>query len=178
MSAGKITLYIATSVDGYVADTDGGVDWLEEFDDGSGNADDSFAEFFESVDCLVVGATTYEQVLTLGEWPYGDRPTYVLTHRDLPLATDAVELVERPVADLSTELRRQYDHVWVVGGAAIARAFLNEREIDDLRLSLVPVLLGGGIPLFDDNGVEQWLRLLDTTVGDAGVVEHHYEIVG
>jgi dihydrofolate reductase len=179
MGAGKITLYIATSVDGYIADEDGGVTWLEEFEAAADDDDsEDFTAFFASVDCLVMGATTYEQVLTFGEWPYDDKPTYVFTHRDLSPATDAVEFVDRSVTDLSTALTQQYEHIWLVGGAQLAHAFLREREIAELRLSLVPILLGGGVRLFAGPYDRQELRLLDTTVRDTGIVEHQYEILG
>jgi dihydrofolate reductase len=178
MDTGRVTLYIATSVDGYVADAEGGVDWLEEFQtESDGNEDvEGFSEFFESVDCLVMGATTYEQVLSFGQWPYDDRPTYVLTHRDLSPATEAVEFVARDVADLSTELRQRYEHVWVVGGASTARAFLREREIDVLRLFYVPVLLGDGVPLFGGGYDRQKLRSCDAESHASGIVEHRYEV--
>jgi dihydrofolate reductase len=175
---GKITLYIATSVDSYIADEDGGVTWLEEFEESASDDDvQDFTAFFGSVECLVMGATTYEQVLTFGEWPYDDKPTYVCTQRELSPATDAVEFVDRPVADLSTTLKQQYGHIWLVGGAALAQAFLSEHEIDELRLSLVPVLLGDGVSLFLGEYDQQRLRLLDTTTRDTGIVEHRYEIL-
>ncbi|WP_435075128.1 dihydrofolate reductase family protein [Halorubrum sp. HHNYT27] len=174
----EITLYIATSVDGYVADADGSVDWLDEFQtepDGDGEAE-AYAEFFETVDCLVMGATTYEQVLSFGEWPYGDKPTYVFTHRNLSPATEAVRFVSREVADLVPELRRRYSHVWVVGGAHLAQSFFREREIDAIRLSFIPILLGDGIPLFSGGYDEQRVDLVGTTVFDSGIVEHQYEV--
>lgn len=179
MSAGKITLYIATSVDGYIADAEGGVDWLEEFQEATADDDDieGFTEFFESVDCLVMGATTYEQVRTFGEWPYDDKPTYVFTHRDLSPATSTVTFVDRSVADQTAVLKQQYDHIWLVGGAHLAQTFVEEHEIDELRLSLVPVLLGGGIRLFAGEHDQQGLRLLESKTHDTGIVEHHYEIL-
>ena len=178
MSTGRVTLYIATSVDGYIADENGDVAWLDEFQTASDGSEDGagFVEFFESVDCLVMGATTYEQVLGFGEWPYGEKPTYVFTHRSLSPATEAVEFVGRDVAEQSTELKQQHDHIWLVGGAQLAQTFLREREINALRLSLVPVLLGDGIFLFADSYDEQRLRLIETDSYDSGIVEHRYEV--
>jgi dihydrofolate reductase len=124
MGTGHITLYIATSVDGYVADKDGGVDWLDEFESEGGEESGGFSEFLETVDCLVMGATTYEQVLGFGEWPYGEKPTYVFTHRELSPATKAVEFVDEDVAPFSKELKRQHEHIWLVGGAKLAQSFL------------------------------------------------------
>ncbi len=178
MSTNGITLYIATSVDGHVADAEGGVDWLEEFQTESDGEEDveGYAEFYETVDCLVMGATTYEQVLSFGEWPYGNKPTYVFTHRSLSPANEAVQFVSREVADLVPELRQRYNHVWLVGGAHLAQSFFQEREIDEIRLSIIPILLGDGIPLFSGEYDEQRLDLVDTTILDSGIVEHYYKI--
>lgn len=174
-----ITLYIATSVDGYIADVEGSVDWLEEFHSESATDEDveGFSDFFETVDCLVMGATTYEQVLGFGEWPYGDTPTYVVTHRNLSPATEAVQFVDGGIAELVPELRGQYEHVWVVGGAQLAQAFLQHQELDTLRLSFIPVLLGDGIPLFGGDYEKQRLRLVETSTHDSGIAEHHYEVL-
>lgn len=174
---GHVTLYIATSADGYVADEDGAVDWLDQFQSDSEGSQEAggFAEFFESVDCLVMGATSYQQVLGFGEWPYGETPTYVFTHRALSSAAEAVEFVDGGVASVASELGRRHDHVWLVGGAQLAQSFLREGEIDDLRLFFAPILLGGGIRLFGDGYDRQRLRLLDTAADDSGIVEHHYE---
>jgi dihydrofolate reductase len=176
---GDVTLYIATSVDGYIADEDGSVDWLDQFGSESAESDATggFSAFFESVDCLVVGATTYQQILGFGEWPYGEKPTYVFTHRELPPTTEAVEFVDGDVAAVASELERKHDHVWLVGGAQLAQSFLRAGEIDRLRLFLAPILLGGGIRLFDDGYDRQRLRLLDAASDDSGIVEQHYEFL-
>lgn len=177
MSSGQLTLYVATSVDGFLADDEGGVAWLDEFEQAAnGDTVDAYEDFFASVDCLVMGARTYEQILTFGEWPYEARPTYVFTHRDLPRATDAVEFVDGDAASVATDLRGTYDHIWVVGGAQLAQEFLRAQQIDDLRLSIVPVLLGSGIPLFAEKGETQRLDLLDTTRYSSGIVELHYSL--
>lgn len=117
--------------------------WLEAY----GNGDASYDEFFAGVDRLVMGSKTYEQVLGFGEWPYEGKPADVLTRRDLPLAADTVTLVDGPVDDLVERLRSEGDHVWLVGGGRLARSFLRSNGVDELRVSLVPVLLGRGIPL-------------------------------
>ena len=178
MKESRVTLYIAASIDGFVADDEGGVGWLDEFGQDAENTDtvDAYEDFFASVDCLVVGATTYEQILTFGEWPYEDRPTYVFTHRDLPRATEAVSFVDGDIGSLATELRREYEHVWLVGGAQLARAFLADGQVDELRLSLVPVLLGSGVPLFRSGGEPHGLEHLETRTYDTGIVELRYEI--
>lgn len=177
MSDGRITLYVAASVDGFIADSEGGVEWLDEYDPDPETDGDPYGyeAFVSDVDCVVVGSRTYEQQLTFGGWPYGDRPTYVLTRRELPRATDAVESFDGEVDDLIPELRRRYDHVFLVGGATVARAFLRHRGVDELRLFVVPVLLGSGVALFGDDGERRRLRQLNTVAYDSGIVELRYE---
>lgn len=164
-----ITLYAAVSLDGYLADADGGVEWLEPFT----GRDGDYEAFLGGVDCLVMGSHTYEQVLSFGPWPYGDRPTYVLTGRDLPLATEAVHLVGgvRETAD------RIEGHAWLVGGAAAAGAFLGAGLVDEIRLTVVPVLLGEGVALFGDAGGAR-LELLGSDAAPDGSVELRYRVAG
>lgn len=174
-----LILYIAASVDGFIATTDGGVDWLDEFQqesDGANSDDDGYDEFFASVDCLVMGSRTYEQVLEFGAWPYEDRPTYVLTSRELPLASDAVSLVDGELAELVADLRANHDRIWLVGGGALARSMLRANCVDELRLHLVPVRLGGGISLFGTDEPRRDLELLETTTRGGGLVELRYRI--
>ncbi len=170
-------LYIATSVDGFIATEDGSVDWLEEFqseppDDGDGG----YEAFFETVDALVMGARTYEQVRSFGEWPYGDRPTYVLTRRAHEPDVESVEFVNDDVASLGVRLEERYGRIWLVGGGEIARAFLMARQVDALRLNVVPLLLGGGVRLFGENGVRERLETTDSTTRANGIVELQYRV--
>jgi len=186
MSTGRITLYVAASVDGFIAAPDGGVEWLDEYQretrgadaaaDGAGSEPGGYDEFFATVECLVMGSTTYEQVRSFGAWPYGETPTYVLTRRKRERASDAVEFVEGDVDVLATRLCDEYDHVWLIGGADVARAFLRAGRVDELRLSLIPVLLGRGIPLFGDDDERRGLRLLASTTRETGVVELRYAV--
>lgn len=179
MGKGKITLYVASSVDGFLAAEDGSVEWLDAFQPDPERSDDrGYEEFFDDVDCLVMGSKTYEQVLEFGEWPYGEKPTYVLTRRALPVAAGAVELVDGEPSDLARRLKRQYRHVWLVGGAQLARAFLRANQVDELRLNVIPVLLGSGISLFGDTGRVRELDLLDATTRANGIVELHYRTGG
>lgn len=179
MDRGRITLYIAASVDGFIADEDGGVEWLEEFSrktEADGDAE-GYDEFFSGIDCLVMGARTYEQIREFGEWPYGDRPTYVFTNRALPRLAETVEFVEGDVGAVATQLKRRYGHVWLVGGAQLLSSFLSENEVDELRLSLVPILLGSGIRLFPAGGARRRLRQLESITHGTGIAELRYDVV-
>ncbi|NUB90347.1 dihydrofolate reductase [Haloterrigena sp. SYSU A121-1] len=179
MTRGTVTLYIAASLDGVIATEDGGVEWLEEYaSDDESEDDGSFEAFFAGVDCLVMGSRTYEQILSFDEWPYGERPTFVVTSRDLPLATDRVELVAGDLRESVDGLEERYDRIWLVGGAALAQSFLRERLVDGIRLTVVPVLLGGGIRLFGDDGTERALETVECTSFESGLVELRYDASG
>lgn len=173
MGGGNVTFYIASSLDGFIATDDGGVSWLDEFQ--GTNDDGSYEAFFADVDCLVMGSKTYEQILGFGEWPYERKDTYVVTSRGLPTATESVELFDGAVEELAHRLERQYEHIWLVGGAQLAQTFLRLNEIDELRLSVIPVLLGSGIPLFDGNGDRHALALTDANTFDNGIAELRYD---
>jgi dihydrofolate reductase len=178
MGSGRITLYIAASLDGYIADEEGDVAWLEEFGSTEEDEPGGYEAFFEGVDCLVMGSHTYEQLLGFGEWPYGDRPTYVVTSRELPRVTERVELVSEGIEALADRLTGEGDHVWLVGGAALARSFLRAGKVDEFRLSVVPLLLGGGISLFGEDVGEHALSLLGSTEYPNGMVELSYWVGG
>lgn len=175
---GDVVLYIATSLDGYVADAEGGVEWLENLEDtyDAGEPGGSFEAFFDGVDCLVLGATTYEQVRGFGEWPYGDRRAVVTTSRELPRATEHIELYDGPLADLVGELTETHDTIWLVGGATLARSALAADLLDEVRLSVVPRLLGDGISLFGESGIDRRLHLTDETAYEDGIVELRYDV--
>lgn len=174
---GKTTLYVAASLDGVIATEDGGVSWLEADEsnleeEGAG----SYAAFFASVDCLVMGSKTYEQILSFGAWPYDEKPTYVLTSRELARAHEAVEFYSGDVEPLARSLRDEHAHVWLVGGAPTAQAFLQADGVDVIRLTIIPILLGRGIRLFEDLERRRSLDLVGSTSFENGMVELHYRV--
>ncbi len=173
-------VYIATSVDGFIAKPDGGIDWLHhpDYSDGSLNGL-SYEEFISTIDALVMGRHTFEKVLSFKSWPYGDMPVTVLTSRplDIPhhlLSTVSVDRgAPREIAGrLSADGKK---HLYIDGGITIRR-FLAAGLIRELTITRIPVLLGEGIPLFGANGPEQRLQLTAVAQSENGMVQVRYSI--
>jgi dihydrofolate reductase len=173
----KTSVFVATSLDGFIARKDGGLDWLG--DAGESGEDYGFKAFMDSVDVLVMGRNTYEKVMTFGDWPYGEKPVVVLSSRtvEIPAAPQATvsyssetprELVER----LST---KGASHLYVDGGITIQR-FLDAGLIDELTITRIPVLLGEGIPLFGRLAKDLSLYHLQTRVFSNGYVQSTYGV--
>jgi len=167
--APKIVLYVATSLDGFIADCDGGVDWL--FTDG----DYGYSAFLDGIEALIMGRKTYEQVLSFGEWPYGDKVAYVYTRSVLQGEHPHVEFVSGDVTTFVADLRaRCSKDIWLVGGAELAAAFRAQDLIDEYVLSVHPVLLGEGISLFEGTQPRVELRLKDAKSYPSGLVQLTY----
>jgi dihydrofolate reductase len=173
----RVTIHMVSSLDGFIARSDGSVSWLETSDRYEQGVDgEDAAEFLETAGCFVVGSRTYETALELG-WPYGDVPTIVLSHRDLPVTRESVELYSGDLTRLVNDrLKPRYGNIWVVGGSTVAGDFIRLQLADDVRLSIAPVLLGEGVPFFDRIDGEWALHLKDVTAYRNGIVDLWYEI--
>ena len=171
----KVQLYIARSLDGYIADSGGGIDWLEPFQ--LPGEDHGYGAFMAEVGAVAMGAATYEIELGWDSWPYADRPTFVFTHREHPVPDGAdVRFVRGPVVSVLRLLDDATDrNVFLVGGADLARQFLEARALDELHLFAVPLLLGAGIPLFDSTPRLE-ATLLDTAHYSTGIVGLRYAL--
>lgn len=127
-----------------------------------------------------MGSRTYEHALELSRsygWPYGDIPTIVVTHRSLSIERQNIEMYSGDLNILVNEwLKPKYKNVWVVGGAMLAKEFIRLKLADEIRQSILPIILGDGIPFFDQIGQEQALHLKDVTAYKNGMVELCYEI--
>lgn len=168
----RVVLFIATSLDGFIADADGGVDWLFTDDDYG------YTDFFATVGALAMGRATYDQILGFGPWPYGAVPTTVFTHRTLSAPDGiSVEAAEGEVAAWFASLKAQPlgGDVWLVGGGALVRSFREAALIDRYVLSVHPVLLGDGIPLFAGALPRADLRLTASTSFPSGLVQLTYD---
>lgn len=170
----EIVYYVASSLDGFIATADGGVDWLTPFH--SDTEDYGFAEFNRSVDGLLMGSRTYEFALEQPAWPAPDQPSWVFTRRSLPLAHPSVTLTpDDPISVTRALTARGLKRVWLMGGGALAGSFERQRLISDYRISVIPVLLGKGIPLFAGTSAGQRrLRLIATQPYSTGVVQLTY----
>ncbi|MDH4164323.1 MAG: dihydrofolate reductase family protein [Nitrospirota bacterium] len=165
----SLILYIATSLDGYIARADGSIDWL--FSD----QDYGYREFFAGVDTVVMGRKTYEQSLTFGGYPYPGREGYVFSRQHAGRRDEHVAFIaESPDTFVSRLRQRQGKNIWLVGGAELVRAFMQENLIDAYVISVHPVVLGGGIPLFRPPLPTSWLTLVDSTTFDSGLVQVTY----
>jgi dihydrofolate reductase len=143
-------LYIAQSLDGFVADEEGGVRWLEEAGEGG---DFGYDEFFRGVGAVVLGSEPYQQLRSWGlQWPYPDLPNWVFTRRELRPAEGAdIRFVRGAPSEHDAEIDASAGekNVWLVGGGDLVRQFVDERLLDELILFVAPLLLGRGIPLFE-----------------------------
>ncbi len=172
----RVILYIATSLDGYIARTDGGIDWLDQVE--SAATDYGYADFYRGIDALVRGSKTYEQALAFGAWPYPGKPSYVYTRR--PLTTDRNDVIFTALAPrewLTQCSAAGLGTIWLVGGARLLATFQQSRLIDEYVISVVPTLLGSGIPLWAASGPQVNMTCLETRTYPSGLVQLRYRPV-
>jgi len=173
----RVTLHVVSSLDGFIAKKDNTVSWLEGgsvYEAGVSISDEEAAAFLKAIDCYVLGSRTYEHALQLG-WPYGDTPTVVVTNRKLASAKKSVEFYSGDLKKLVDEiLAPRYRNIWLAGGAILCQKFLKLGLVDEIRLTIAPVLLGEGLHLFGGDGVEQKWKLKNTVAYENGFVELSY----
>jgi len=174
---------MVSSLDGIIAKKDNSVSWFETsdyYEKGIGITEQETEEFLKKIDCYVMGSHTYEHALELSKlygWAYGNVPTIVVTHRNLPIERENIEIYSGELNKLVNErLKLEYRNVWVVGGAILAKEFICLKLADEIRLSVMPIILGDGTLFFDHIGQEQALHLKDVTAYKSGMVELCYEI--
>src|ERR1700690_1752485 len=145
----KISVYIASSLDGFIARKNGDIDWLPPVLEGSGQ-DYGYGEFISSIDHLVMGRHTYEKALSFGAWPYPDKEVIVLSSGDPHVPAelaDRVEVLNKPPGELLERLAGQgARHVYLDGGKTI-QSFLKEGLVDEMTITIIPVLIGEGLSL-------------------------------
>ncbi len=179
-----VTVHMVASLDGFIARKDGSVDWLEvkdTFEGGETLDADTVRDFLASIDCYVMGSRTYELALDFEArgfgWAYGDKPTFVLTHRTLPKKRDTVEFHAGDLATFVNErLRPSFRGIWVVGGGAVTGDCLRLGLVDEVRYSIVPILIGEGIPFFGALDADIALHLTESKAYATGMVALRYEV--
>ena len=167
-----LRVYIAQSLDGYIAKPDGGIDWLRPFDD----VDYGYAAFMREIGTIVMGRKSYEMARSFGDWPYPPAVrTLVITSTPLDDAPPSVTRVGADIPRLVTALRAAGDKdTWIMGGAMTINGFLNANAVERIDLFTLPVLLGGGIRLFEGERAETGLRLLSSQIYDKGLARLSY----
>jgi len=182
----RVTIHMAASLDGFIARKDGNVDWLEttdEFVDGQTMDPESVDSFLKTIDCYVMGSRTYETALRFEaqglEWSYGDKPTFVLTTRKLPRVRSSVEFYSGDLAQLVNErLRPTFRTIWFVGGGVVSGECLRLGLADEVCYSILPILIGEGIPFFEKLDRDLALHLAEVKAYRSGMVELRYEVRG
>lgn len=180
----RVTIHMAASLDGFIARKNGAVDWLEtsdEFADGETLDPEYVKEFLGTIDCYVMGSRTYETALRFEAqgfgWAYGETPTVVLTTRDLPKNRETIEFYEGDLESLITEqLRRKYRNIWIAGGGDVARECIRLGLADEIRYSVLPILVGDGIPFFGALEKDVPLHLAEVKAYKNGIVGLCYHI--
>ena len=169
----KIILYIAASIDGFIARSDGSTDWLEDFKDDYG-----YEEFLGTIDTTIMGYRTYEQVLTFDKFPYSDKLNYIITRKENEsdskykinfLRPDQLEIIRR-LKDVSGQ------DIWLIGGGMTNSLFLQNGLIDEIRLFVMPVILGEGIALFSGHDSINNLKQYFSHSFNDGTIEIRYRL--
>lgn len=168
-----VRLYLAITLDGFIADREGGVGWLAPYE----AEDVGFDRFFAQIGVMVTGRTTYDQARSFNVWPYGGKPMHVLTSRPLePDAPAGVRAVAGDPTELIARLRAETDgDIWLMGGGVTIANCLSRGLVDRLELYVVPELLGFGVRLFPVPGPRRSLRLAGSRSFANGLVELVYE---
>lgn len=154
----KLILYIATSLDGYIAKEDDSLNWLFKVE---GEGDNGYSDFYETVDTIIMGRKTYEQILVLenGNFPYQNKKCYVFS-QTISENNDNVTFLSRDLIPFVNELKEQEgNNIWIVGGGQLLHSFLKEKLVDELRVTIAPAVIGKGIPLFKEDDYEMELFL-------------------
>ena len=180
----RVTIHMVASLDGFIARPDGSVDWMETKDEFSGGEtmEPGFVEaFLKTIDCYVMGSRTYETALNFEArgfgWAYGDKPTFVLTSRELPRTRETVKFRAGSLSQfVNDELRPVFGSIWFVGGGALAGECLRLGLADEIRYSMLPILIGDGISFFEHLDRDVALHLAEVKAYGTGMVELRYEI--
>ncbi len=171
----KIIVYIAISLDGYIAAENGAIDWLSG-DDSAPDNQGSYGQFYDSIDTVILGYSTYHQIkteLAPNNWPYQDKKSYVLTHKQIE-DSPQISFTDSDILSLANKLKQEEGQdIWICGGAEIVSQFHELGLIDEYRISIIPTILGKGIKLFKESDSPLKLKLI-STINYNGIVDLVY----
>ena len=175
---GKVILYIAASLDGFIAGSDGDISWLDKYQ--GGEEDYGYNDFYKNVGTSIMGANTYEKALTLKGGIDNNMPTYVITHKKLQTSADArITLYSGKLPELINKIQQKTEkNIWLVGGGQLTQSFLKEDLIYEIILSTIPLILGEGISLFGSTRKEINLMPTNTKSYQSGIVQTQYKVRG
>jgi len=179
-AASKVTLHMVASLDGIIARPDNSVSWFaaaeSPYPAGATLSEEEIGAFLKSIDCYLLGSRTYQHAIELG-WPYGDTPTAVLTTRSLTSSRQNVEFHSGDAKTILAEkLAPRFRNIWLVGGASLAQRFLELGLVDEISLTIAPILLGEGLRLFGTLAQEQLWSLKKAVAYRNGFVELSYAV--
>lgn len=180
----RVTIHMVASLDGFIARKDGSVDWLEtadEFVGGDVMTPEAVTAFLKTIDCYVMGSRTYETALHFEAkgmgWAYSDTPVFVLTSRELPRIRDSVEFHSGDLTKfVNLSLRPKFRSIWFVGGGLVSAECLHLGLADEIRYSIVPILIGEGIAFFGKLGRDVALHLAEVKTYKNGMVGPNYAV--
>ena len=173
----RIILYIATSIDGYIATEDGGVEWLNEISNPT-NEDHGFKDLLASIDTVLMGGKTYHEIIGFGiSWPYKDKKSYVVSRRNSNVTpNENVHFIMEDVITRISELKSEVGKdIWLVGGGELTAMLLNANQIDEMQICTVPIILGNGIQLFPDKTKESHWKLVNSKFFSTGLLLSTYQ---
>jgi dihydrofolate reductase len=173
----KVILYIACSIDGYIAKPDGNLEWLNSIPNPD-NIDHGYSDLLKRTSCIIMGRRTYSEVLGFGvDWPYSGIKTYVASrNNDFKIETPLTYKLSGDIAEAVNKIKLETSKdIWLVGGGQLVTYFLNNDLIDKMIISVIPTILGEGIPLFPGNPKETKWTLIENTAFSTGIVSLTYD---
>jgi len=171
-------LYIAISLEGFIAKPDGNLEWLTSFPTPSNGDDYGYSELLKNIETTIMGRKTYEEVLNFGiEWPYKGLHSYIVSsNQNLEIKSPDTYLLNQNISDFITKLKnKSKKNIWIIGGGQLVTNFLKLELIDKMILTIIPKILGDGIPLFFNNGHESAWKLNENKSFNTGVVQLTFE---
>lgn len=169
-----VIIYIASSVDGYIARKSGAVDWLSQFE--SPQLEKNYKTFYDTIDIVVMGNNTYKKIKHFERFPYREKECYVFTrNNEIHEDENVIYTHENPNKFLH-KLNGKKTKIWLVGGANLIKQFISKKLVDEFIITFVPILLGRGIPLFKEHIKEQTLKLVEVKSFEGSILQTHYKI--